>query len=81
MLKEQALDHHFTNLQATGNATVSFTELCNGTRNYFETVEYRRSQLYKWNSTTLRTVATDTKNAGKSMKECLQLLITELRHI
>ncbi len=43
MLKEQALDYHFTNLQATKNTTVSFTELCNGTRNYFETVEYRRS--------------------------------------
>ncbi len=81
MLKEQVLDHYFTNLQATRNATVSFTELCNGTRNYFKTVEYRRSQLHKQNSTTLCTVATNTKNASKSIKEYLQLLITKLRHI
>ena len=80
MLKGQALDHFFTNLRST-TATVPFNDLCNSTRNYFETTEYRRSQLNKWNSITLRTVMADTKNTGKSTKECLQLLITELRHI
>jgi hypothetical protein len=83
MLKGQALDHFFSNLRNTDpNATaVFFNDLCNATRNYFETTEYRRSQLNKWNSTTLRTVMADAKHTGKSTKECLQLLITELRHI
>lgn len=80
MLKDQALDHFFTNLRNTPTP-LSFDVLCNSTRNYFETPEYRRSQLNKWNSTTLRSVINDTKNAGKSTSECLQLLVTELRFL
>jgi hypothetical protein len=82
MLKGLALDHYFTNLRNTdSNVNIPFNELCNTTRNYFETAEYRRSQLNKWNATTLRTVIADTKNVGKSTKECLQLLVAELRHL
>jgi hypothetical protein len=81
MLKGQALDHFFTNLRNSDSGTTTFPDLCHATRNYFETTEYRRSQLNKWNATTLRTVITDSKNVGKSMKDCLQLLVAELRHI
>jgi len=83
MLKDQAFDHFFTNLRNADPDTdnISFTDLCNATRNYFETPEYRRLQLNKWNSITLRTVINDPKNNGKSTKESLQLLITELRHL
>lgn len=78
MLKGQALEHFFINLRAAG-ATVSFDDLCNATRNYFETPEYRRAQLSKWNATTLRTVI--AKNTEKSTAECLHLLVTQLRHL
>ena len=48
MLKGLALDHYFTNLRNTdSNVNIPFNELCNTTRNYFETAEYRRSQLNK----------------------------------
>jgi hypothetical protein len=48
-------------------------------RNYFEDVEYRRDILFKWNNSILRSVM--TSNESKSVEECLQLLIKQLRHL
>jgi hypothetical protein len=78
MLQGLARDHYYTNLRRVAQ-TLPFDQLCNATRNYFEGPEYRRSVLNKWNSTTLRSI-TDA-NTGKSSRDCLQLLIQELRHL
>jgi CRISPR/Cas system CMR-associated protein Cmr1 (group 7 of RAMP superfamily) len=48
-------------------------------KNYFENVEYRRNILFKWNNLTLKSMM--TSNEDKSVKECLQLLIKQLRHL
>jgi hypothetical protein len=48
-------------------------------RNYFEDAEYRRDILFKWNNLILKSMM--TSNEDKSTKECLQLLIKNLRHL
>jgi uncharacterized UPF0160 family protein len=48
-------------------------------RNYFEDVEYRRDILSKWNNLILKSMM--TSNEDKSIEECLQLLIKNLRHL
>jgi hypothetical protein len=78
MLKGLALDHYYTNLK-NNPVGVPFNQLCNATRNYFEGPEYKRSVLQQWNAISLQTTI-DT-NTGKSMVDCLQLLIKELRHL
>jgi hypothetical protein len=54
-------------------------EVCFFMRNYFEDVEYRRDILFKWNNLTLKSMM--TSNEDKSIEECLQLLIKQLRHL
>ena len=80
MLKETALQHYLTNLNSSG-LILTFIELCNKTRDYFENDEYRRSRLVEFNSITLTGVITDPKNQGKSVKECLAIIVTELRRL
>jgi hypothetical protein len=48
-------------------------------RNYFEDVEYKRDILFKWNNLIFKSVMTSNEN--KSIEECLQLLIKQLRHL
>jgi hypothetical protein len=84
MLKDHALEHYLTNLNQFQAASPqapppSFLELCNVTRTYFENNEYRRAQLNQFNSLTLQQVIDNPKNAGRSTKECLAVLISELR--
>jgi hypothetical protein len=79
MLRGLALDHYFTNVaQANANEPL-FEEVCNATRAYFEGNEFKRGALSRWNAVTLRGVM--QKNPGKQPEECLQLMVTELRHI
>jgi hypothetical protein len=80
MLKGEAFQHFLTNQRNT-TVQVPFENLCKATRDYFETPEYKRNQLNKWNSITLRSVISDPANSSKSQSECLQLLIAELRKI
>jgi hypothetical protein len=58
---------------------IIFDEECFSMKNYFEDVEYRRSILTKLNNLTLKSVV--TSNEDKSVEECLQLLIKQLRHL
>ena len=89
MLKETALQHYLTNkvnsdarALATGiPESPTFTQLCQLTRNYFENDEYRRSQLQLFNGMSLKQVINDPKNADKSQKECLLLLVANLRDL
>ena len=76
MLRSLALDYYYANIV---NKRLNFNEICSAITNYFEGPEYKRSVLSKWNSTSLRSVI--NSNAGKSTEECLQILISNLRHL
>jgi hypothetical protein len=80
MLRGLALDYYYTNLKNVAQ-TLSFDQICDATRHYFEGPEYRRGILGQWNSTTLKSVISKGENTGKSTLDCLQLLIKELRHL
>src|SRR6266516_285391 len=80
MLRGLALDHYYTNSKNVAQV-LSFDQICDATRNYFEGPEYRRGILGQWNSTTLKSIMSKGENAGKSTQDCLQLLIKELRHL
>jgi len=76
ILRSLALDHYYANIV---NKHLDFDGICNAITNYFEGPEYKRRVLSKWNSTTLRSII--NSNTGKSTEECLQILITTLRHL
>ncbi len=78
MLKGLALDYYYSNIGITG-LTMNFDQVCYLIRAYFESDEYKRSILSKWNFITLR--LTMTGNKGKSMEKSLQLLIKKLRRL
>ena len=79
MLKGLALDYYYSNVSISGPMT--FDEVCWAMKSYFEGTEYRRSVLSKWNGLTLKWIMSQTENEGKTMEECFQLLIKELRHL
>jgi hypothetical protein len=80
MLKRLALNYYYANVI---NSEISFTfdDVYILIMNYFEDAEYKRSILNKWNNLTLKSIMNKTENEEKSMNECLQLLIKELRHL
>ncbi len=77
MLTSLALDHYYSNVSIS--TTVTFDEVCNSIRIYFERKEHRRSVLFRWNITTLKSIM--EKNEEKPMEECLQLFIKDLCHL
>jgi hypothetical protein len=77
MLKGLAFDYYYSNMST--DIFIIFDEVCFSMRNYFEGAEYRRSILSKWNNLILKSVM--TSNEDKSIEECLQLLIKNLRHL
>jgi hypothetical protein len=81
MLKELALDYYYANVTSSKNASFTFDDVCTSIMSYFEDAEYKRSILNKWNNLTLKSVMGKAENEEKSMNECLQLLIKELRHL
>ena len=76
ILRGLALDFYYANII---NKHLNFNGTCNAITNYFEGPEYKRSILVKWNSISLRSII--NRNAGKSTEECLQILISNLRHL
>jgi hypothetical protein len=79
MLKELALDYYYLNMFTITITVITLNEVCFFMRNYFEDVEYRRDILFKWNNLILKSIMTSNKN--KSIEECLQLLIKQLRYL
>lgn len=79
MLRGLARDHYFANITVMKAMNPSFEQMCSVTRNYFEGEEHRRNMLNRWNTHTLGQVIQG--NEGKSMQDCLQILIKDLRHI
>ncbi len=82
MLKELALNYYYDNMTSKNkNHSITFDDVCVSIMSYFKDAEYKRSILNKWNNLTLKSVMSKTENEEKSMNECLQLLIKELRHL
>ncbi len=79
MLKDLALDYYYSNMFTSIIIVITFDEVCFSMKNYFEDVEYRRDILSRWNNLILKSVM--TSNESKSIEECLQLLIKQLRHL
>ncbi len=79
MLKSLTFDYYYSNMFTSTVTVITFDEICFSMRNYFEDAEYRRGILSKWNNLILKSVM--TSNEGKSVEECLQLLIKQLRHL
>ena len=73
MLKGLALDRYYSD---PNTQTLTFEEICNSIRDYFEGEEYKRGIEVKWNRTTLKSII--KKSEGKQTEECLNLLIHEL---
>lgn len=80
MLKGLALDYYYAKIIVNGRPS-NLELICAGIRSYFEKAEHRRSVLSKWNATTLKSVMKKPENEGRSMEECLQLMIKDLRHL
>ncbi len=80
MLKKLALNYYYANV-INNKTSFTFDDVCISMMNYFEDAEYKRNILNKWNNLTLKSVMKRTENEEKSMNECLQLLIKELRHL
>ena len=57
----------------------TFNNIYNTIYNYFKGLEYKRGVLIKWNAITLKTVI--IKNKGKSIGDCLQLLLNDLYYL
>jgi hypothetical protein len=79
MLKDLAFDYYYSNMFINTMTLIIFDEVCFLMKNYFEDAEYRRSILFKWNNLILKSMI--TSNEDKSVEECLQLLIKQLRHL
>lgn len=79
MLKGLAMHYYYSNISSR-NAFMTFDEVCYMIQSYFEGAEYKRNILSKWNAITLRSVMMKSENKGKSLENCLHLLIRDLRH-
>jgi hypothetical protein len=79
MLKELVLDYYYSNMNT--DVLIIFDKVCFSMKNYFEDAEYRRNILFKWNNLTLKSIMIKSENKDKSIEECLQLLIKNLRHL
>lgn len=77
MLKDLAIDFFYANNATQRNS--SFEVMCDSIRAYFEGPEYKRGILTRWNETSLKSVM--DSNDGKTTTDCLQLLVTTLRHL
>ena len=58
---------------------ITFNNIYNTIYNYFKGLEYKRRVLTKWNAITLKIVI--IKNKGKSIEDCLQLLLNNLYYL
>jgi hypothetical protein len=80
MLKGAALDHYDTNLRKHAQIA-ELEDLTWVTKRYFESKEYQRNLINYWNNVFLESVIERPENSGKSITDCLQLLLEEMRHL
>src|SRR5438045_7685417 len=72
MLKGLTQDHYYSH----NLLTKTYTEACIHMRNFFEGPKYHQKNLAEWNTIMLQGII--DSNIGKSIYECLQLLIDKL---
>ena len=77
MLKGRALKFYYDNFKNSTGLTLN--QICYAFKANFEGEEYQVGVLNRWNSLTLRSVM--NKNEGKSMADCFELLLDELRDL
>lgn len=75
MLKGVALNYYYINCKSNPYVT-SLLDLYNNIKQHFKGAEHEHNILTKWNDLTLRIEI--NKNPGKSIKDCLQLLVQKL---
>jgi hypothetical protein len=76
ILKGAALNYYYTNCKSNPYI-ISLSDLCDNIKQHFKGAEHEQNVLTKWNDLTLRKEI--DKNPRKSIEDCLQLLIQELR--
>ena len=79
MLIENALNYYYSHINNENQIT--FDEICYIIRSNFETIEWKRRILFKWNEITLKFIMINTKNEKKFMKNCFQLLFKKLCYL
>jgi hypothetical protein len=80
MLKRLALNYYYLNM-INNDRLITFDNVYVLIMHYFEETTYKKSIMNKWNNLTLKSIMNKTENKNKSMNECLQLLIKELRRL
>ena len=75
MLYSITLDFYYRN-KAT---YITFNSIYNTIYNHFKGLEYKHRVLIKWNAITLKMII--IKNKGKSIEDCLQLLLNDLHYL
>ena len=80
MFKNLALNYYYSNVVVWESA-LNFVQTYVSINSYFEDAEYKRNVLTKWNVISFRSVMIISEHQNKSMHECLQLLIKQLRHL
>lgn len=74
MLKGLAKDYYYTNFPAW-RFNLSFGQVCHSMQLYFEGKQHKRGVLKRRNSISLKSVMTRPEYSGKSLDDCLHLLI------
>ena len=79
MFKSFAFDYYLTNVNMLKH--VSLNQLCIFICTHFEKSINVKNNRIKWNQITLKSIMSKQKNEGKSMIDCLNILVNELRHL
>ena len=74
MLKSAVESHYFS----AHLAAQPFEKACQLMRDFFEGEDYYRKNLIEWNAITFQGFIEDKDNQGKTLSQCLQLLIDKL---
>ena len=77
MLKDDALDYYY---DTVNNKGLSFEDMRKSIQTHFETHEHKQALMTKWNSASLKETIFEHGD-GKSLEECLDTLIKQLRDI
>lgn len=78
MLKGKAATYFYTTLSGH---SYSFDTMVNLLRSHFENNESREEFTRRWHLCTMKHVIADVKNAGKTRRECLEILIAEIEEV
>jgi hypothetical protein len=69
--KRISTNHYYVNIISWDTNDITFDQICKIMKSYFESVEFKKAILVKFNAMILKKMI--TKNQEKFMKECLQM--------